>query len=95
MNNTSIDLPEECCAKCRFAKIVRDPGQPIDFRIRECHRVPPRPQVTGQPVLDQKSGKPVGFNQIVQVLWPRLPSIEWCGEFEHGNAVKLESATQQ
>jgi hypothetical protein len=71
---------------------MKEPGQPMNFAFRECHRRAPRPQVMQQPVLEPRTGKPVGFNQQVHLLWPRLAAEEWCGDFEHKHTKSTQSA---
>lgn len=63
----------ECCAACRFCKVILNE----QTMQSACRRHPPRP--IGGPVVTPK-----GVTIVSQAVIPSIsdPQTEWCGEFQ-------------
>lgn len=84
------DLPEECCAKCRFSDFLYElsdlPAALHD--LYQCRRFPPT-FVRSRPNDDEGGEPEVAMTPSVEDIYtfsfwrhPRVTSIDWCGEFQ-------------
>lgn len=84
------ELPEECCAKCRFAFDMHLYPDDAEHREGSCRRFPPK--TVRPPRLEFED-----WEQRKQLcLYPLVAEFDWCGEFQPRNDAKPPStnATQ-
>lgn len=75
------ELPQECCAKCRFAR-----GESVDSVAFHCHRYPPYFPASISVVPDIRYGRKSihadANDGVSQALFPGVYDDDWCGEFQ-------------
>lgn len=74
------ELPEECCAKCRFGELMREEPFLQDSEFR-CRRYPPSVFIgaVGESDVDEVADNATSSGYFYA---PYVTGDNWCGEFQ-------------